>query len=210
MTLGELLDRVAAGRPPPADGGVSVLPPPWPLHHHAVLAFTAHHVVVTDADPDWVRALLPPGDLSAPLNPPFLSALSGRAGRRVNNVDLVMVAHKLGGDAPLPLTPAGASDHPRVERSHRDRDEVLVWDADGGVLVLGRGVGGRWEAAVEVDEAARGRGLGRALAAAARHLVPRGGAVWAQVAPGNAASVRAFLAAGFTPVGAEALLVPAR
>jgi RimJ/RimL family protein N-acetyltransferase len=31
--------------------------------------------------------------------------------------------------------------------------------------------------------------------------------IWAQVAPGNAASVRAFLAAGYQPVGAEALLV---
>jgi hypothetical protein len=35
-----------------------------------------------------------------------------------------------------------------------------------------------------------------------RSLVP------AQVAPGNAASVRAFLAAGYRPVGAEVLLVP--
>jgi hypothetical protein len=34
--------------------------------------------------------------------------------------------------------------------------------------------------------------------------------IWAQVAPGNAASVRAILAAGFSPVGAEALLVPGR
>ncbi len=32
--------------------------------------------------------------------------------------------------------------------------------------------------------------------------------VWAQIAPGNAASVRAFLAAGFAPVGGEALLLP--
>jgi hypothetical protein len=30
--------------------------------------------------------------------------------------------------------------------------------------------------------------------------------LWAQIAPGNAASVRAFLAAGYVPVGAEALL----
>jgi RimJ/RimL family protein N-acetyltransferase len=37
--------------------------------------------------------------------------------------------------------------------------------------------------------------------------VPAEAVVWAQIAPGNAASVRAFLAAGFQPVGAEALLV---
>lgn len=46
------------------------------------------------------------------------------------------------------------------------------------------------------------------LALAARHLVPDGEPLWAQIAPGNAASVRALLSAGFTPVGAEALLVP--
>jgi L-amino acid N-acyltransferase YncA len=67
-------------------------------------------------------------------------------------------------------------------------------------------VAGRWEAAVEVDPDRRGDGIGRTLAATARHLVPPGTPVWAQVAPANAASVRAFLAAGFRPVGAEALL----
>ncbi|MYS16437.1 GNAT family N-acetyltransferase, partial [Streptomyces sp. SID4982] len=71
-------------------------------------------------------------------------------------------------------------------------------------LVLGRGLGGRVEVAVEVGEEARHRGLGRALATAARHLA--GEPVWAQVAPGNARSVRAFLAAGYRPVGAEVLL----
>jgi len=60
---------------------------------------------------------------------------------------------------------------------------------------------------VEVDPGRRCRGLGRALAAAARHLVPGGAPVWAQIAPANATSVRAFLAAGFKPVGAEAHLV---
>jgi hypothetical protein len=39
-------------------------------------------------------------------------------------------------------------------------------------------------------------------------LLPAGEQVWAQVAPGNAASVRAALAAGFRPVGAEVLLHP--
>ena len=77
------------------------------------------------------------------------------------------------------------------------------------MLILSRGLASRWELAVEVDEPARGRGLGRALVVAARHLIPDGAVLWAQVAPGNAASVRAILAAGFVPVGAEALLVPA-
>jgi hypothetical protein len=207
--LAAMLAAAAGGRPPPPDGGVDVLPPPWAGHHHAVLAFTAHHVVVTDADPAWVRGLLPPGDLSAPLNPPFLSALCARSGREVNNVDMVTVARALIGPPPLPLSEVAAGDHPRVRRARHHRDGVRVWAAAGGIVLLGRGVAGRWEAAVEVDEGARGRGLGRALATAARHLVPGGGPLWAQISPGNAASVRAFLAAGFVPVGAEALLVPA-
>ena len=57
-----------------------------------------------------------------------------------------------------------------------------------------------------MDPGRRGTGLGRGLAAAARHLLPAGTPLWAQIAPANAASVRAFLAAGFTPVGAEAHL----
>jgi GNAT superfamily N-acetyltransferase len=80
----------------------------------------------------------------------------------------------------------------------------------GGTLLIGRGVVGRWEAAVEVDPQARGAGLGRRLALAARHLVPDGEPLWAQIAPGNAASVRALLAAGYVPMGAETLLVPVR
>ena len=47
-----------------------------------------------------------------------------------------------------------------------------------------------------------------ALAAAAPALVPGGERVWAQVAPANVASLRAFLAAGYRPVGAEVLFGP--
>lgn len=57
---------------------------------------------------------------------------------------------------------------------------------------------------MEVAEEVRHRGLGRALATAARHLADE--PVWAQVALGNARSLRAFQAAGYRPVGAEALL----
>jgi L-amino acid N-acyltransferase YncA len=91
----------------------------------------------------------------------------------------------------------------------RYRDDVRAWRAEGGVVLTGRGVAGRWEAAIEVDPGHRCRGLGRALAAAARHLIPASAPVWAQIAPANAASVRAFLAAGFKPVGAEAHLTRA-
>ena len=119
---------------------------------------------------------------------------------------MLCVAEALTGAPPLELTPEADTAHPRILRALSYRDDVRAWRADCGVVLLGRGVAGRWETAIEVDPAARSRGLGRKLAAAARHLVPDGGPLWAQVAPGNAASVRAFLAAGFLPLGAEVLL----
>lgn len=71
--------------------------------------------------------------------------------------------------------------------------------------MLGRGIAGRLEVSVEVDDGVRHRGLGRALVTAARQLAPE--PLWAQVAPGNARSMRAFQAAGYRPVGSEALLI---
>jgi len=190
--------------PPPADGGVTVIDPP-DERSVGVFAFTAHHVISAPVAEDWVRSVLPAGDLSAPLNPPFLTALSARCGLAVNNIDAIFLAPP--GGLPLELRPADDLDHARANRAREHRADVRVWTVDGGLVTLGRGVAGRWEVSVEVDPAARGRGLGRALFSAARTLVDE--LVWAQVAPGNAASVRAVLAAGFLPVGAEVLLIPA-
>ena len=213
--LGAILADALGGRFPPADGGVTVLPQPS-ARDAGVLGFTAHAVVFADVDPDWVRAHIPRDDLGAPLQPPFLQALCARTGRVAGSIDTLCVAERLPGEPPLALTPlhlgTGADEpghHPRIERAFSYRDDVRAWAAGGGVVLLGRGVAGRWETAIEVDADRRGRGLGRALATAARHLVPAGEPLWAQVAPANAASVRAFLAAGFTPVGAEVLLAAA-
>ncbi|GAA2418119.1 GNAT family N-acetyltransferase [Streptomyces glaucosporus] len=208
-TLAGILDEAARGCFPPPDGGITVVP--QPSHRDAgVIAFTAHSVVFTDEDPQWVRATLASLDcdeLAAAMNPRFLAALLARTGRSTDTIDLLTVAGPLPGDPPLELREIADPDHPRALRARGRRDDVRLWAADGGVVVLGRGVAGRWETAVEVDEEARHRGLGRALATAARHLVPGGAPVWSQQAAGNARSVRAFQAAGFRPVGAEALLI---
>ncbi|MBP2478703.1 GNAT superfamily N-acetyltransferase [Crossiella equi] len=203
--LSTLLAEAAAGRPPAADGGLTILPQ-GKERLPAVLGFTAHHVIVADVDPDWVRAQLPEGDLGAPMNPPFLAALcEATGGREVHFPDAVLAAPPLAGPPELTLRPADSSTHDRVRRAESFRTEVQIWTCEGGLLLLGRGVGDRLEVAAEVDPAARGRGLGRALFTAARALAEE--PVWAQVAPGNVASFRAVLAAGFTPVCAEALLV---
>lgn len=203
--LAAILADAAAGRFPPADGNVTILPQPSE-RDSGVISFTAHAVIFTAADPSWVAGQLPPDDLSGPLSPPFLVSLCTHTGRTAGSMDMLTCSTPLPGPAPAELTPVSGKQHPRVARALLHRDDVRVWQAEGGVVIVGRGVAGRWEVAIEVDREHRGRGLGRELAAAARHLVPAAEPLWAQIAPGNAASVRAFLAAGYRPVGAEVLL----
>ncbi|MFD5077272.1 GNAT family N-acetyltransferase [Streptomyces sp. NPDC058371] len=206
-TLRDVLDAAALGVFPHPDGATVVVPQPS-SRDAGVLAFTAHSVVFTDEDEGWVRETLARLDcdaLAATMNPRFLAAFMERTGRSNDTIDLLAVAAPLPGAPPLALTEIEDPDHHRVARARKHRDEVRVWAADGGVLILGRGVAGRLEVAVEVDENLRHRGLGRALAAAARHLADE--PVWSQLAPGNARSLRAFQSAGYRPVGAEALLL---
>lgn len=229
VELGAILAEAAAGRPPAADGGVTVLPRAAGGAVAAVVGFTAHNVVAADVDPDWVRAVLPAGDLAAPMSARFVGALADLVGAEPDAFDSVMVAP--GRPVPGPLgspgaggsgvgAPAGvveapvlgrlveveAAGHGRVVRAERYRTGVRAYAAGGGLVIVGRGLAGRWEVAVEVEPAYRGRGVGRALVAAAPALVPPGETLWAQVSPANVASLRAFLAAGYRPVAAEILL----
>ncbi|HLL33250.1 MAG TPA: GNAT family N-acetyltransferase [Streptomyces sp.] len=205
QTLRDILDAAARGVFPPADGGTTVVPQHCG-RDAGVMAFTAHSVVFTNEDPRWVYDTLAALDcdaLAATLHPRFLTAFLERTGRTTETVDAVLVSTPLPGEPPLALREAD-SGHPRVVYARERRDDVRAWAAEGAVLVMGRGVAGRLEVSVEVDEGVRHRGLGRALASAARHLA--GEPLWAQISPGNARSVRAFQAAGYRQVGAEALL----
>lgn len=205
-SLRDVLDAAARGAFPPDDGRTTVVP----QHAHrdaGVIAFTAHSVVFTDEDPKWVHDTLRTvgcDALAAPMNARFLAAFLERTGRTTDTIDTLVVGSPLPGRPPLVLTEVADPGHPRAVRARTYRDGVRLWAADGGVVVLGRGVAGRLEVAVEVDEEVRHRGLGRLLVTAARHLA--GESVWAQVSPGNARGLRAFQAAGYVPVGAEALL----
>ncbi|MFJ6907498.1 GNAT family N-acetyltransferase [Streptomyces griseoluteus] len=206
-TLAEILDAAARGVFPPADGGTTVVPQHCP-RDAGVLAFTAHSVVFTDEDPRWVRCALAAVDcdpLAAPMNPVFLASFMARTGRGTETVDALLVGAPLPGRPALALREVEDAGHPRVRYARGRRDLVRVWTVGGGVLVMGRGVGGRLEVSVEVDDRARRGGLGRALVTAARQLAAE--PVWAQVSPGNARSMRAFQAAGYRAVGAEALLL---
>ena len=174
-----------------------------------VVGGTAWHVVAADVDPAWVRDAVGEDRLTTPLGARFLAALADRVGAEPGVLDAVLVAPPAPAGPALELAHAEV-DHPRLRRALLHRRDVRVWATPdrAGLLVLGRGVAGRWEVAVEVEPAARGRGLGTALAAAAPALVPDGERLWAQVAPANTASLRAFLGAGWRPVAAEVLFGP--
>lgn len=205
--LTRILRAAADGRLPPPDGVVEVVPaPPGPCD--AVVSFTAHLVVAADVDAHEVRDRLLPGEPSSWMHPSFLLWLGDRLGSRPGSNDLVVAARGVGGasDLELRLTHDFGT-HPRVRAASRHRTDLRVYtDPDGlGVLVVGRGLARRWEFAFEVAPEGRNRGLGRRLAMAARGCVPAGDVLFGQAAPGNAASVRSVLAAGFRPVGSEVL-----
>jgi hypothetical protein len=180
--------------------------PPVPGDHHAVAEFTGHSFVLTDHAPHAVMHRGADG-FGGASHPDLLRWLAGPTGS-IGTHDAVLVAVGTGG-GDLPER-SDLEDHPRVVRSRDHRREVRVYGGDGGLFTLGIGLVGRLELSVELlDVSTANRRRGRALITEGLALVPDGALVWAQVAPGNAASLRAFLGAGFEPIGAETLLRPA-
>jgi GNAT superfamily N-acetyltransferase len=205
-TLRDLLAAAVEGRPPDADGLTDMAPAPLGARA-AIVAFTGHHVVAADVDPRWVADWCPPWALEAPFGPEFVAALAERVDGRAGNLDLVLVADSVSTcDLDLRLATPDEIDE-ALEGAPNPRRDVRMWRTPdrAGQLLLGRGLEGRWEVAIEVAPAARGHGLGRALATAARSRVGSGECVFAQIAPGNVASLRAALAARYRPVAAEIL-----
>ncbi len=209
--LGELLDNVAAGLFAPADGRVEVVPSPGG-RADAIVGLTGHFMLAADIDPAEVAARLPAGDFSAPMSAETLQWLARRLGSTPATFDALLCRGGSGAGAPDWMHEVDESDHPRVARASRYRRDVRVFvaDDDTAVLAVGRGVCDRWEFGFEVDPGARRLGIGRSVADAAVGIIPAGEALWAQVAPGNAASLRALARAGFVPVGAEVLFPRAR
>jgi hypothetical protein len=206
--LATLLRVAAQGGSPADDGATEVVPAPVE-GDGACVAFTAHSVIALDVDPDEVHARLAqhPDPLAAALAPDVVLWLAERTGRRAGITAVVLAAIGTGTGAPA----GGAEeavDHPRADRARRRRRDVRAFALpDGaGVVTVGRGLADRWELALEVESpSSGGRPRGRGVIAASLGLVPEGEPLFAQVSPGNARSLRAFLAAGFHPIGSEVL-----
>ncbi|MFJ1757828.1 hypothetical protein [Kitasatospora sp. NPDC088134] len=197
----------AEERFPPADGRVTVLPP-LPGGLECSVAFTGHAVVATALDGEQVVAGGADG-YGGSLDPRFLLRLAGPGGW-IGVTDATLTARATGGPPRLGALP-GLDDHPRVRFARELRSDVTVHGDERGLVTLARGLAGRHELGVELhDPRPDGRGHGRSLLRDALTLLPAGTPLFAAVAPGNARSLRAFLAAGFTPIGSEALLRPAR
>jgi GNAT superfamily N-acetyltransferase len=205
----DLLHAAARGSFPPEDGRTVVVgaAPGAPA---AVLSFTAHHVVAADVPADEVLARVDPGDLKGPLAPGVLTWLAERTGLVAGSLDVVLawVPGRAASEA-LAVTEIELGAHPRVDRARRWRSELRVFEGDGGMVLLGRGLAGRLELSVEVAPDRRDRGLARRLVAGALRAAAPDEPVYAQVAAANAASLRALQPAGFTAVGAEVLYGPA-
>lgn len=208
--LHQLLASAAGGHPPEPDGIVEVIArPPGPVH--AVVAFMSHIVVAADVDEAWVLARLDPDDPGVATRPDFLAELGRHVGAHAGQLDAVLVAQgALPGSQGLDLVEVdAAAEHPRFLRAQRFRTDVRAWRTKNGtgLVTIGRGLADRWEISFELDAGARGHGLGRVLALACRELVSTDEAVYAQVSPGNVASLRALLSAGFCPIASEVLFL---
>lgn len=193
----------AGGRFPPVDGGCTVLPA-LPGGLACSVAFTGHALVATARPAQAVLAQGPDG-FGGSMSPDFLRWLAGPAGW-IGVIDATLVARGRGGAA-LPLR-LDADDHPRVRHAAELRRGVRVYGDERGLVTLSEGLAGRTEISVEAAPDGQGRGWGRSLVHDALGLVPPGEPVFAAVSPGNARSLRAFLAVGFTPIGSGVILRP--
>jgi hypothetical protein len=201
--LAAALDAAARGSFPPADGAVELLPPDdsgW----SAIVALTGHAYVLADVDREALDAAGADGFGGA--SHPEVQRLVAGPGGDIGALDVVLVGRAETGPA-LPRRD-DLDDHPRVRRARAHRHDVEVYGDHVGLVIVGRGLVDRREIAVELlDPLAAGRaGHGRRLIRAGLAALPTGAACWAQVSPGNAASLRAFLACGFVPVGSEILI----
>jgi GNAT superfamily N-acetyltransferase len=201
--LAALIAAAAAGRFPAADGGWQRVPP-WHPELEAVLAFTGHAVFAVRPDING-RLLdsLGADGFGGAHAPRLITAVAGSVGW-IDSLDLLLTARGTGGPPALVDRPDLAG-HPRAElaASLREQPRILGYQDPrrSALAVVSRGIAGLPELSFELEPDHRGTGGGAQLIGDALSTVPAGQLTVAAAAPGNAASVRSLLAAGFTPLG---------
>ena len=204
QALLNLFTAAAAGRFPAVDGGVTYFGRPAP-GLSAVVCVTGHAFVASDLSADALADLHLDG-FGRALAPEVLLRLAGDDGV-IGVIDALVVAHATGpqpSTAPLPPR-RDLAGHPRVRYAASLRQDVQVFGDERGFITLSSGLAGRRELSIELLSVA-GAGAGRALLQAALALDPPGTPVFAAISPGNARSLRCFLAAGFVPIGSEVII----
>lgn len=178
----------------------------------AIVAFTMRHFILTNLGEPEARRRIDTENFAAPMLAPFVAWFAEAQNLVAGFTDAVLATVAPQGASTMRRTDSDRwMTHPRVTRATRNRRSTEVWvDEDGaGVAVFGNGVAGRLELAVEIDPDRRGAGLGPSLITGAVLTREPGTAVFAQISPGNVASLRAFLKAGFKPICAEVIFTPA-
>ncbi len=208
--LAELITAAADGRFPAADGGWQRVPP-WRTGVEASFAFTGHSVLSVAPDvTDQRLAALGADGFGGAQDPRLIVALAGPDGW-IDCLDLVMTGRGTGpaGQPPRLVDRPDLATHPRAVFAAEARDQARPLGypdrGRGALAVISRGIAGLTELSFELEPDRRGNGGGAGLVRDALTAVPSGELVLAAVAPGNAASVRALLAAGFVPLGAVQL-----
>jgi hypothetical protein len=231
--LAVLITDAAAGRFPPVDGGWQRVPP-WRPGLEGIVAFTGHAVLALAADvTDERLAGFGVNGLGGAHDPRLIAALAGPDGW-IGSLDVLLAGRGTGQPGAAGAGPAGASPtsagparagpasagprlvdrpdlaaHPRVQFAAQIRDQPRILGYPdlrrSALAVVSRGLGGLTELSFELEPQRRGTGSGATLISDALSTIPAGQLVIAAIAPGNAASLRAALTAGFVPLGSTQL-----
>lgn len=207
--LAELIASAANGQFVPVDGGWQRVPP-WRPHLEAIVAFTGHAVLaLAPHTSDDLLVTLGVDGFGGAHDPRLIAALAGTDGW-IDSLDVLLAGRGTGSPSATPrlVHRPDLAEHPRTKFAAGVRDNLKILgyqDRDRSALaILSRGLAGLRELSFELEPEHRGGG-GAALVKDAMSTVPSHQLVVTAVAPGNAASLRALLSAGFTPLGSVQL-----
>ncbi|MGH8911197.1 MAG: hypothetical protein ACRDVD_01695, partial [Acidimicrobiia bacterium] len=148
-----VLIDAAEGRFPPVDGVVEILPPDdsgtW-----AVVELTGHAYILGEVEATALERAGADG-FGGAAHPDVQRLLAGPQGW-IGCHDAVLVGQPDRGSVSALAVRTDLNDHPRVVRARQHRLDVTVYGDDDGLVVVGTGLAGRTELAVELFDTAPG------------------------------------------------------